>query len=225
MLILKKVAGPCLVHIRELPFSFGKLGGSVWYTAVALAQYLAMDPVKIKNKRILELGAGVGIPGIVASKCGAKSVTLSEFGFDGEVDGILIEDKVGDKRLLPSALLSNLKYNLMLNECKQATVRHLDWYDYSNNTTSLMSKQDNYDLIIGSDLVNWEDDVIPLIETLKYFLSSNSSCQALIALQTENRKAFPSFLAKIKEEFHNIQLVHGSIVHYDEHAVLFICIN
>lgn len=54
----KPYVGPYLVHCRQLPFSYGKLGGTVWYAAVALAQYIALHPSLVEGKSILELGAG-----------------------------------------------------------------------------------------------------------------------------------------------------------------------
>ncbi|CAE1300571.1 METTL23 [Acanthosepion pharaonis] len=43
-----------------------------------LAQYVWFFREEIKRKHILELSAGTALPGIVASKCNAASVTLSE---------------------------------------------------------------------------------------------------------------------------------------------------
>ena len=71
--------GPLLMHVREIPFSYGKLGGQIWYAAVAFGQYVAMNGSMFKGKKILELGAGLGLPGLIAAKCGGL-VTLSEFG-------------------------------------------------------------------------------------------------------------------------------------------------
>ena len=50
--------GPCVVHCRQLPFSYGKLGGTVWYAAIALGQYIALNPSLVEGKSVLELGAG-----------------------------------------------------------------------------------------------------------------------------------------------------------------------
>lgn len=165
----------------------------------------------------MELGAGVGIPGLFAAKSSAKSVTLTEFGLDGDVDGVILEDNE-DKRLLPSALLSNLSYNVDINGLNdKVTVQHLDWYDYC--TPNKSATNNDYDLIIGSDLVNWEDDVIPLIETLKHF---SRHAEALIALSGENRRALPDFLDLIKKEFGVVDVLDASLVHFDEHPILII---
>ena len=54
----KPYTGPCMIHCRQLPFSYGKLGGTVWYAALALAQYISLHPSLVEGKSILELGAG-----------------------------------------------------------------------------------------------------------------------------------------------------------------------
>lgn len=175
----------------------------------------------------------IGCPGIVASKCGAKSVCLTEFGFDGNVNDPIVELQ-GDEvhRLLPSALLSNLSYNAQLNNLDESlvSVMHLDWFDFVKkeqndpssssqtrtdiNTANNIDKEE-FDLLIGSDLVNWEDDVRPLISTLKHFLS-NKKTRALVMLSVENRKALPTFMDQIEHEFSLVETKKIYIMQYDE---------
>jgi predicted nicotinamide N-methyase len=56
-------------------FPFGLL---VWESAQALAETLANDPGLVAGKRILEVGAGVGFPGIVARSLGAAAVRQTD---------------------------------------------------------------------------------------------------------------------------------------------------
>ena len=46
--------------------------GILWPASVALAHYLADHPALVKNKTILELGCGLGLPSLVASHLGGK---------------------------------------------------------------------------------------------------------------------------------------------------------
>lgn len=50
-------------------FPFGYV---LWESALALAERLAGEPQRVAGKRVLELGAGVGLPGLVARNCGAE---------------------------------------------------------------------------------------------------------------------------------------------------------
>ena len=56
-----------LESLTHLPY-----GLLLWESSVALAQHLAEFPLLVANKRVLELGAGVGLPGLVARTLGAE---------------------------------------------------------------------------------------------------------------------------------------------------------
>lgn len=54
-------------ELEHFPYGF-----LLWESAVGLARFLAADPAQVAGKRVLELGAGVGLPGIVAQALGAQ---------------------------------------------------------------------------------------------------------------------------------------------------------
>eukprot|EP00064_Thunnus_orientalis_P016625 superscaffoldBa00003338_g16693 len=49
-------------------------GMYVWPCAVVLAQYLWTQREELRDRTVLELGAGVSLPGVVAARCGAKLI-------------------------------------------------------------------------------------------------------------------------------------------------------
>lgn len=49
-----------------------------WPCALVLAAYLTANPMYVRNKVVLELGAGNALPSIVAVKLGAKQVFITE---------------------------------------------------------------------------------------------------------------------------------------------------
>lgn len=50
----------------------------LWPSALALSQYLVASKINFEGKKILEIGAGLGLPSIVAAKLGA-SVCVSDY--------------------------------------------------------------------------------------------------------------------------------------------------
>jgi predicted nicotinamide N-methyase len=53
----------------------------VWPSALALAEFLTSHTWLIKNKQVLELAAGAGLPGFIAARY-AKTVCISDYSID-----------------------------------------------------------------------------------------------------------------------------------------------
>ncbi|KAL7537725.1 hypothetical protein ACHAXR_008020 [Thalassiosira sp. AJA248-18] len=129
-------------------------GMSVWKGSEILCQYLIEHPDLIRNKRILELGAGVGLCGIVSAKVlGASSVLLTD----------------GDHMVL-----RNLRHNVALNElgANEVLCPQLIWgksraEDFENKHGC---KQD---VILATDCVYVTKSVLPLFETVDHLLVQN----------------------------------------------------
>jgi predicted nicotinamide N-methyase len=79
-----KRATPALRRVAEARLADGVpfTGGSVWESAVVLAHFLASHtcgtPEWWRQKRVLELGAGCGLAGLVAAALGAREVVLTD---------------------------------------------------------------------------------------------------------------------------------------------------
>jgi predicted nicotinamide N-methyase len=54
-------------QLAHIPYGF-----LLWESAVALANLLVARPHLVRNKRVLELGAGMGLPGLIARSLGAE---------------------------------------------------------------------------------------------------------------------------------------------------------
>lgn len=66
------------VDVRELEVGDGGLGWRVWVGALALAEWLAAHPTPLEGASVLELGSGLGLPGLVAAQLGAREVALTD---------------------------------------------------------------------------------------------------------------------------------------------------
>jgi predicted nicotinamide N-methyase len=108
----------------------------LWPSSVALATYL-WKVVDLRGMEVLELGCGLGLVGIVASRKGGV-VTLTDYEADA---------------------LAFTRYNLFRNGCQQALVRHLDWHAPGLRQT--------YGLIIASDVLYERANFQPLLHILQ----------------------------------------------------------
>ena len=64
----------CVQELLDADF-----GLYVWPAATVMAAFLARDAAKwCQGQRVLELGAGTGLVGLVCAKCGATQVTLTD---------------------------------------------------------------------------------------------------------------------------------------------------
>mmetsp|Transcript_94054 Transcript_94054/g.155470 ORF Transcript_94054/g.155470 Transcript_94054/m.155470 type:complete len:214 (+) Transcript_94054:3-644(+) len=72
------------IAIEQGDVAWGSTGAGVWQSEVLLARYLVANPDLVNGKRVLEMGCGTGLSGVVASRLGASSVLLTDY-----VDSVL----------------------------------------------------------------------------------------------------------------------------------------
>jgi predicted nicotinamide N-methyase len=61
-----------------MEYGEGGLGWRVWPAALLLGQFICDYPETVMGKTVLELGAGLGLPGLLAGKLGASRVCLTD---------------------------------------------------------------------------------------------------------------------------------------------------
>lgn len=119
---------------RFVAFPFGLL---IWESAQALAEALAEDKGGVAGRSVLELGAGVGFPGIMARDLGAASVR--------QTDHI-------------SEALDLCRVNAAVNRVEGIELALANWDAWTDAR--------RYDLIIGSDVIYERQAHAPLIAIL-----------------------------------------------------------
>jgi predicted nicotinamide N-methyase len=127
--------------IEERPTGNEFYGEYVWPASLVMCEFLKRNPELVKGKRVLELGSGTGIVGLYAAKLGAKHVTLTDF-----IDWNIL----------------NIKTNLKENGLEG--VAEPRWFQWG----TILGE--NWDVIIGSDIVYPVVDKIALVKAIKMHL-------------------------------------------------------
>lgn len=178
-----------LLQIRQTSFGCGRLGATVWPSAIALASLLAGNTYRssVQGKRILELGSGCGLPTLTAKVvCCADALATDYWESEGVVVG---------NRLVPKDLFGvNLAFNV---GCQP---RNLDWHD----ELSVFDVSTNFkpDIVVGSDLVYYPDDTEPLLQTLDILLKNGGGARNMLLIlplpPTAEREALPEFRRRLE---------------------------
>ena len=114
------------VVVREIALGAG-VGAKVWRAAIMLSEELAANPGWCEGKRCLEIGAGVGLCGLLASRLGARSVALTDFEHPLLDSLVVAVDR--NRELLESSANATLTSTT-------TTVRRLDWIEESERGES-----------------------------------------------------------------------------------------
>lgn len=200
------------VSILETKLSNG-VGGKLWKAALLLAEQLddkEGEPkdddddddgviIDVKDKTVLELGAGVGLVGFAAAKLGAKEVVLSDF---------------------EAPLLEALAESVERNGSEKTTkVRWLDWRaDGASNTEKTeppdaflaLEKEDTYDIILGSDCLyeSHHATLLPKVINKRLSSSPNARCRLLGAVR--NREMLDQLIENFRK-CENLRATESSV--------------
>ncbi len=189
-----------LLRIRVYPHHNDVGVAKVWEAGACLAEYILQNP--IRDRRVIELGAGVGLTGLVAAAVRAKSVHMTDY---------------------TESTLDNLSCNVSINskwlegrgvDPQSISVGKLEWGDGSAECDCCLKSAD---LLIAADVVYARDVLPDLVTTVRKFLSSGSSSSpndkvALFATTHRNRQTFELFEQELERK--------GIICQYKSHTTM-----
>ncbi|XP_037303801.2 EEF1A lysine methyltransferase 3-like [Pungitius pungitius] len=163
----------------------GNLGvaAAVWEAALHLCSYLEERSVEVRGRRVIELGAGTGVVGILAARLGAV-VTLTD---------------------LPLTL-PQLEANVSANTPSSGwpatlpTVLPLSWGQDHMNFPS------DWDLVLCADIIYLPETYPLLVRTLAHLCKNT----AVVYLSSKMRKEHetPRFFEECLPSRFNVELVH-----------------
>ncbi|KAJ6520354.1 hypothetical protein C8R45DRAFT_1086224 [Mycena sanguinolenta] len=177
----------------------GTTGLRTWLASLILAQYLILNPVLVRRKRILELGAGVGFLGSVVA-----SLQLLDHRSDSSSPGTLWMSDINDSVLSRCCDNVHLPCNLSSSH-PDTNCCFLDWSaaldpDGIEPVTSLLNDQIDPDVILGADIVFDPDLIPPLVAVLSLTLRANTRPRsAVIALTTRNPTTMDKFTNAVQD--------------------------
>ncbi|CAB1418727.1 unnamed protein product [Pleuronectes platessa] len=128
-------------------------GMYVWPCAVVLAQFLWSHREELKDHTVLELGAGVSLPGVLAARCGAK---------------VLLSDSARTP-----LCLENCRRSCDANRLRDVVVLGLTWGEVSPDLVLLPK----LDIILGSDVFYEPRDFEDVLVTVAFLLRKNPRAQ------------------------------------------------
>ncbi len=153
----------------------------IWTSSLELARW-CLEEADIKGKRVLELGCGLGLPGIAAAKAGAR-VVLSDY----EQDALDFARYNAVRNLSEEILASNV------------TFLQLDWRNLlpSHLWLSHLPALEKFDMIIAADVVYERRNFFPLIDVLTKLLKPDG-----IAVITEPGRTIGEYFFNLLKEEH-----------------------
>ncbi|XP_078419417.1 EEF1A lysine methyltransferase 3-like [Cetorhinus maximus] len=152
----------------------------VWDCGVALCRYFEKQGITFSGKKVIELGSGTGIVGILATLLGGD-VTMT------------------DKPNVLKQIETNVTVNVP-NACRhRLQVRPLIWGENHTNFPT------DYDFILGSDIVYSSVTYPALIETLCHL--ANQGTTIYLSSELRERNGSPSFHEERLPEYFNCHVV------------------
>ena len=164
--------------IRVVPAWVHRLSGQehvgqlLWPAAIVLGRWLAAHRAVLlgrgeERRRVLELGSGPGLSGIVAGLCIAAAAAPTTGG-ESPPPSVVLSD-------FEPFVLRNLRYNAALNDAPAGSpgvfaVERLDWTELTSRGGDAEGGMEHagqqYDVILGSDIVCCATDATLVAETL-----------------------------------------------------------
>ncbi|KAK6165491.1 hypothetical protein SNE40_022410 [Patella caerulea] len=143
----------------------------VWEAAVVLGEYLEQHRHLVEGKRVIELGSGTGLAGLVASFLGGK-VTLTE------------------RAEALDFLRTTIETNLPKDNEYQIDIAELDW------TKSLDNFTEHYDVILGADIIYIKETFHDLYRTLLHLTSKDTHILISCKIRYDRDSDFLNMLKK-----------------------------
>lgn len=149
----------------KFPHLLQSTGLTLWEGSEKLCKYLCDHPQVVKDKSVVELGAGLGLCGIVAHKHGARQVILT----DGDTDTL------GNMR-------SNIASNISdAGGAASIFCKQLLWGKNVEAFREKWAQEHGFDVVMGGDIAYAQESLEILFETALELLSEKPGSVFLLS--------------------------------------------
>ena len=152
------------------------MGEPVWPAARALGCWLQQRPETVAGRRVLELGAGCGAPGILAAIAGASEVILTD----------------GDASLI-GLMQRNTELNAERVGCT-VSARRFDW-----RADDVDDVRASIDVLLAADVLFAHGDIQPLARACAAMLRVQKTSRLLLARSSFFEELQPTLVAACEE--------------------------
>jgi SAM-dependent methyltransferase len=142
----------------------------MWPSAVVLSQWLVTNPSVVRGKRVLEIGAGCGLTGLIAARLQQK---YDKEQCDSEV--IMPDGPMPPQEVILSdfntVVLQNLQRNVALNNVTEGcSVVGLDFYQQSGTAHRWKDmngvEREQVDVVLAADMICQPADAVGAANTI-----------------------------------------------------------
>jgi len=189
----EEVAEEIAITLEGIKAENGQLlnstGLTLWKASSLLCDFLCANPLLVRGRRVVELGAGLGLCGILAHRLGAVGTVMT----DGDTDALENMRKNVDFNLRQVGVVADgAASSADLLPCAQLRWgRHVEAFKkrWTEDTADGGDEGcDGFDVIMGSDIIYAEDILEPLFDTVMELLSSSPKSIFLLAYARRNVK-------------------------------------
>lgn len=167
-----------LFEARNLVAAAGTTGLRTWEAALHLGNYLCANPLLIRSRSVLELGAGTGYVSVLCSKHLGASHVLATDGSDDVVAG----------------LATNFYLNA-LQDSSTISGKELRWgYALVGGEDSEWESGRKIDVVLGADLTYDGSGIPALVATFDDLCVMNPDVTIIIAAMVRNPTTFEGFI-------------------------------
>jgi hypothetical protein len=188
---------PNMIEVALAVLPGGAIGSVVWRGAVVLCELLARRRALVAGRRVLELGAGVGLVALVAARLGAASVLATDAPGAEDVLRLLRQNVEEGSGVAAAAAATEETEPAAAAATTTSAVVHVAALAWGATTWPGGGEAADADLILGADVVYEPTSALMLAETLALALPPSGITRECL-LSYKERGAGEAFFAALR---------------------------